>query len=340
MTIKEIAAATGVSPTTVANVVHERRERMSDETYRKVKEALQSSQYFSNPDGKKRKGSGTGMIAVVINSGSRDTQNVFLSPFYSEIIGAIEKEIRQNGYYMMLYVSADCDEMLHMISCQNIDGAILLSVRSEDIQRTREYLKLPLVFVDAYWEDTEKEYDNVGLQDFEGGYDMTKYLISQGHNRIAFMSDEKRLTGVNYERYEGYKKALEENGSIHTDEDYYCLPLEKNIRYEMLRRFCKKDLKKYTAVFFVADYYAMDAMEVFESQKIRVPEDVSVAGFDDNTYAKRCHPKLTTMRQNTSEKGSVAVRQLLKLVNDEKNMLHNLRLPAELIVRDSVARPR
>lgn len=84
----------------------------------------------------------------------------------------------------------------------------------------------------------------------------------------------------------------------------------------------------------------MDAMEVFESQKIRVPEDVSVAGFDDNTYAKRCHPKLTTMRQNTSEKGSVAVRQLLKLVNDEKNMLHNLRLPAELIVRDSIARPR
>lgn len=103
------------------------------------------------------------------------------------------------------------------------------------------------------------------------------------------------VTGVNYERYEGYKKALEENGSIHTDEDYYCLPLEKNIRHEMLRRFCKKDLKKYTAVFFVADYYAMDAMEVFESQKIRVPEDVSVAGFDDNTYAKRCHPKLTTI---------------------------------------------
>lgn len=78
---------------------------------------------------------------------------------------------------------------------------------------------------------------------------------------IVTIKEIAAATGVNYERYEGYKKALEENGGIHTDEDYY----------------------------------AMDAMEVFESQKIRVPEDVSVAGFDDNTYAKRCHPKLTTI---------------------------------------------
>lgn len=338
VTIKEIAALTGVSPTTVANVIHGRRGKMSDETWNKVKAALEDCRYSSNM-GKIIGNSGSGLIAVVINYERRETENVFMNPFYGEIVEAIERKLRQNGYYMMLYVSGEYNETLRMLSHCNAEGAVLLGVPPEDVPKIKEYLKLPAVFIDSYWQDQDKDFDNVGLQDFEGGYEMTKYLIRQGHSRIAFMADGENLVGVDYERYAGYCKALKEIGSFNGNEDYYCLPFEKNIRHEMLRQFCRKKLKQYTALFFASDYYAMDAVNIFSTQAIKVPDDISVVGFDDNIFAQQCRPRLTTMRQNTPEKGRVAVKNLLKLIRGE-DLLHNVRLPAELIVRDSVRRKK
>ncbi len=337
MTIKEIAALTGVSPTTVANVIHGRRGKMSDETWDKVKKALEDCRYSAHMGGKLIGNSGSGLIAVVMNYERRETENAFMSPFYGEIVSAVEGKLRHHGYYMMLYISGDYNETLRMISHCNAEGAILLGIPPEDVLKIKEYLKLPAVFIDSYWLDEDMDVDNVGLQDFEGGYEMTKYLIRQGHSRIAFLADGESLAGVDYERYAGYCKALKENGDFNGSEDYYCLPFEKNIRHEMLRQFCRKKLKQYTALFFASDYYAIDAVNIFSTQGVQVPDDISVVGFDDNIFAQQCRPRLTTMRQNTLEKGKVAVKNLLKLIRGE-DFIHNVRLPAELIVRDSVRR--
>ena len=192
-----------------------------------------------------------------------------------------------------------------------------------------------MVYIDTYFPERDDGYDNVGLQDFEGGCEMTRFLIQQNHRRIAFLADGEELVGVDYWRYQGYCRALSESGCRSGEDDYYCLPYEKNIRHEMLRQFCREHLPKYTALFFASDFYAADAVKIFHTQGIRVPEDISVAGFDDNIYAQQCQPGLTTIRQYVSEKGRVAVE---KLIQGEKDTPRNIKLPVELILRESVRR--
>ena len=88
------------------------------------------------------------------------------------------------------------------------------------------------------------------------------------------------------------------------DEDYIYLPEEKNLRYEVLRQFARKaGEKNYTGAFFVYDLLANEAINIFFSQGLRVPEDISVTGFDDNIYARLSRPMLTTVRQHPAEKG-------------------------------------
>ena len=95
-------------------------------------------------------------------------------------------------------------------------------------------------------------------------------------------------------------------------------------------------MNEFTALFFASDYYASFAVNYFYDRGIRVPEDISVVGFDDNTFARNTRPRLTTMRQNPSEKGRTAVAQVLRLINNENIPVHNIRLDAELVIRDSV----
>ena len=123
----------------------------------------------------------------------------------------------------------------------------------------------------------------------------------------------------------------------YSQEDYHFLPQEKNLRYEVLRRFAKTAREKgYTAAFFAADLYANEAVSVFFSKNLWVPEDISVVGFDDNVYARLSRPTLTTVRQSPTDKGREAVKLLLKRIYGQKVMVRSMELPTELIVRESV----
>lgn len=338
ITIKEIAALTGVSPTTVANVLHGRTGKVSEKTYELVKHALEENQYTPNMGARMIGNCGSRLIAVVMNYERRETMNTFQSPFFGEIIGALEMEIRRAGYYMLLYTSGGMEETVRLASTWNVEGIILIGLPPWNAPKIREFLKIPMVYIDTYFPDKDEAYDNVGLQDFEGGYEMTKFLIRQEHKKIAFLADGEKLVGVDYQRYQGYCKALTEIGCFGGEDDYFCLPYEKNIRHEMIRQFCRKHLSKYTALFFASDFYAVDAIKILSTQEIRVPDDISVAGFDDNLFAQQCQPGLTTMRQYVSEKGRVTVNKLMKLIRGEKDSSRNIRLPVELILRGSVRR--
>ena len=130
---------------------------------------------------------------------------------------------------------------------------------------------------------------------------------------------------------------MEKHGIPYYKENFYYLPPEKNLRYEVLRRFARTAKEKgYTAAFFVADLYANEAVNVFFSKNLWVPEDISVVGFDDNVYARLSRPTLTTVRQSPTDKGREAVSLLLKRVYGQEVMVGSMELPTELIVRESV----
>ncbi len=120
------------------------------------------------------------------------------------------------------------------------------------------------------------------------------------------------------------------------ERDYIPLHFKKVIRHTQLTEFAQERLRDYTALFFASDFYASDAINTFFSVGLRIPEDVSVAGFDDNIFAWHCRPALTTVQQKVADKAYHAVKLMLQIIKGEENHGKNIHLPVKLIVRQSV----
>ena len=336
ITIKDMAEIAGVSPTTVANVLHGRTKKMSKETLKKVQDVIDRSNYVSNMGARVLANYGSRIIGVIMNYDRRAENNALSDPFYGTIVGALEKEIREHGYYMMLYMAGSIEETVRLASSWNIEGLVALGCRPDEARKIRQQMELPVVLIDSYFEDGVEDCYNVGLDDFGGGYRMTNYLIRQGHRHIAFLADEKEPVGVDRERLKGYQKALEENGIEFREKDYIPLSFRKQTRHTRLWEFSQDRISEYTALFFASDFYASDAVNIFRTQGIRVPEDISIVGFDDNVFAEHCRPMLTTVQQVVADKAYYAFDMLYKLIKGEECPESNIHLPVKLVIRESV----
>jgi LacI family transcriptional regulator len=196
---------------------------------------------------------------------------------------------------------------------------------------------IPLVFIDSYFHDDGIPYVNVGLEDRRGGYLMTRYLIEQGHRRIAFLADGDSPVGVDYERLSGYKEALGEAHIPFRKEDYIPISYKKAVRHAFLTVFVKnRGVQDYTALFFASDFYAVDAMNIFIDLGLRIPDDVSICGFDGNIFSTQSRPLLTTVRQDASQKAVHAAAQLIRLIRQEPLETRIVRLDVSLTLGNSV----
>lgn len=330
ITIKEIAAMLDVSPTTVSNVLNGHTEKMSEKTRRKIEESLIKYHYVQENKGNKSQPE-LKLILVIFFMGERG--RIFTDPFCGELAETIEKELRRYGRNVIFSVMDKEDELLQKLSVHNVEGAILLGGSPDKCESLCKRTAKPLVFIDS----GEGNYDNIGLQDEEGADEITSYLVKQGHRKIAFFCDEREPMSSNAARYRGFCKALSRQEILFEKEDYYFLPQDKNLRYEVCRKFAKSAKNRgYTAAFFVADLYANEAISVFFSKNLRVPDDISVVGFDDNIYARLSRPALTTVRQSPEKKAKEAVELLRKRIYGEEVLIRSMELPTELIVRESV----
>ncbi|MDR1987085.1 MAG: LacI family transcriptional regulator [Treponema sp.] len=338
ITIKEIAALAQVSPSTVSNVLHGRSHKMKADTLKRVKQIIKEYNYISNMSGRTLGRYGSKIIAVVMNYVRRDELNAMQDPFLGGILGALEHEIRTAGFFLMLYISANVGESLRMAASWNAEGLIAISYNQESCRHFIEGARkigIPIVFIDAYF-DGEKSFFNVGLQDRQGGFMMTEYLAGLGHTSIAFLGDREIPIGVDYERFLGYQGALEKYGFPFSEENYVCIRYRPAERRERLKQFIKKRLRIYSALFFTSDYLAADSINLFHDEGIRVPEDVSVCGFDDNIFAVAVRPKLTTVKQDIGQKAFYAVKQIRALIRKENLKENRISLPVSLVIRDSV----
>lgn len=332
-TIREIAEKIGVSPTTVSNVLNGHRERVSPETLEKVEKALEEFQYGRQITGAPVT---TQVPFIAVGFGMDHSRNMMMDPFCGELFGAIEQAAHQYERHILYFTPETEEEILRVSAPWNVEGVILLGWRQERCGHLMRRCSKPVVFVDSFFGEGDSEYDNVGLQDYRGAYDITTYLIRQGHSRIAYLCDQEQPIASSRERLLGCQAAMEAAGLLFSQEDSYYLPGEKYLRHEVLRQFAHTHRGDYTALFFDSDFYASDAINIFYSQGIRIPDEVSVAGFDDNIYAQLSRPALTTVRQSPTEKGRQSLKLLMQRIRGETPPVSCLRLPAELIVRDSV----
>ena len=330
ITIKELASILGISPTTVSNVVNGHTEKMSPATRQRIEEALVQYQFHRTV---RQEDHSKALKLISVDFYLRSKENVIMDPFGSELLNAICVKLKEFGAYPVCGIPQKQEDIFYKLQARNIQGGIVVGVDPWECQNFSAKVGKPVVFIDC----GEGNYDNVGIDDYEGGKEMTEFILKQGHRKIAFFCDRKNPISSTFERFRGYCDALEGYGIKYNSEDYYYLPDERNLRREAIRNFSLKAKQQgYTAVFVVSDLLANETVNLFFEEGLRVPEDISVAGFDDNLYARLSRPMLTTIRQSVERKGEEAVKLLMQRIRGEEVIATSFKLPVELIVRESV----
>ncbi len=337
-TIKDIAERAGVSTATVSNVIHGNTKKVSPATIELIEKLIKEMGYVQKMGLSVLNNGSSKMVAVVIRTHKKYEDAVISDPFYGKILGFIEEKLRGQGYYMMLYSTDDVNEVFRTVMAWNIDGVIALSFSRNDCNKIWHLIHKPVISIDAYGiSHDDTPVTNIGLDDSTGGALMVEYLLQCGYDNILVGATNDY--GVDYSRWTGAKEMFDEI----IDDDR-----EKKIRlvnigetvisresfYQQILR--QVPFPKQTAIFFLSDYFAIEAISYLASRGLRVPEDLGIAGFDDITYAHLTVPKLTTIHQNMERKAELAVTELLNAIDDPVYMGKEVLLDVMLIARDSV----
>lgn len=332
ITIKEIARISGFSTTTISNVIHGKTEKVSQENIDKIQKLLKELNYIPRMGLSSLSNKKSQIISVVIHIQQQYEDSILSDPFYGKIVGCLEKVIRDAGYFMMLYTSENLEDIFKMAVSWNVDGIIAISFTYENYQKIRTMTNKPIVAIDMYKKHKD-DYVNIGLDDEDGGYQMTKYLIESGYQNILIIANMD--FGVDHQRYKGYIRAFKEFNIPLKDKHFIELdssPKKKERKLKSLLNYANKDY----AMFFLSDKLASEAIHFFIKNGVSIPEDISIAGFDDNLYAKLLIPQLTSVHQDVGLKAKTAVEVLIELINNVTLEQSNIVLPVNLSIKDSV----
>lgn len=329
--IKDIAQEAGVSPTTVSNVIHGNTKKVSPETIDRIQKLLKQHSYVPSMGALMLASRSSKIIGVLISGKKTHNPTVENDAFTNILIRSLESEIYRRGYYMLLHFSSAAEENLSFATAWNVEGLITIGLSAQDNLTLSKDGSLPLVSIDVYHDKTP--LPNVGLNDYYGGFLMTEYLIRQGHHHILFIADND--VGVDHQRFQGVADALQKAGPDYAAAKHLLIPSEKQERLSYYHRHLTEIAATQDALFFASDYYALEASCCLHEQGIRIPEDISLAGFDDNECARLCTPQLTTVRQNVAQKAVSATQKLFSILANKPVPLSD-QLPVELIIRDSV----
>lgn len=332
ITIKDIAQAVGVSCTTVSNVIHGKTGRVSAETITRINEAIDKLGYVPNMSARSLVSSSSKVIGMISHLTSNKKESIVEDPFHSAFIGSIEKTLSENGYYLMLRTVETTSDLMNFLHNWNVDGLFCTGVFQDEFFEALSSLKIPVVLIDSYV--SHPNICNVGLEDYEGGYTATRYLIDKGHRHIAFASPTIREKGVVYERFQGYKDALKEASIPFRQSFVFEQELDTATTIALGRKLATK--KDITAVFATADILAAGIMAGLKQSGKKVPDDISVLGFDDINLCQLTSPTLTTIHQDAPLKGKLAVYFLMDKLDNRPILKKEVILPIHLVERESV----
>lgn len=337
--IKDVAEKAGVSITTVSHVINKTRY-VSDDLCTRVFNAMEALNYRPNTLARSLRSGRSRTIGLVIP----DISNLF----FAEISRKIEDKGFEYGYSVILCNTDDNQDKeksyIDVLLEKQVDGIIFISVgaANESIYKPID-VDIPIVVADR--DIPNSQSDVVLIDNQKGGYDATKYLISLNHHRIACITGPSLWT-PSANRVKGFKQALAEAG-IPCDES---LIQTGNFRYES-GESCMDNLldnpNPPTAVFVCNDMMALGAIRSIRENGKKVPEQISLVGFDNIPLSKTAYPSLTTMAQPIGEMAKIAVdllieriqiKQHLKRSHDPVPEFKRVVLEAQLIERESCSR--
>ena len=327
-----LSANAGVSITTVSNVVHNRKSRVSPERIAKIWEIIKREHYVPSMSARSLANDHSCIIGVITHLTPQNTGSTMSDPFLSTFVDSIEKRTRQEGYYLMVRSVETAEELDALSRSWRLSGLILTGMFQDDFFTATRNLGIPFVLIDSYVD--QDDVCSVGLEDDKGGYIATRHLLEMGHQKIAFASPSIRPGGVIEKRLQGYRQALAEFG----------LPFDVNLVFtqEITVEEGKKlghllsEKTEITGIFASADILAAGIMAGLNERGVRVPRDKSVVGFDDNYLSQLTIPALTTVHQDAEQKGILATDMIMKQLLNEPIPQKKVILPVHLVERGSV----
>ncbi|MBQ9308342.1 MAG: LacI family DNA-binding transcriptional regulator [Clostridia bacterium] len=329
-TIKDIARKAGVSTTTVSNVLHNKSSRVSPDTVRRIQEIIQEEGYVPNMSARSLVGAQSRILGVISSLVPLSGGGFFQDPFHAVLLSGIEQCARERGYYLMVRTVESPEELTSVLVNWNIEGLIMTGTFPETFYRELSAMGKPFVQVDPSLDSGGLK---VLLDDETGGYIATKYLLDKGHRNILFCGPEKRGSIVIEKRFQGYARALSEYGLALREDFLYTSEFSASEGIRLGREIAKRH--DFTAVFATADILAAEICTGLLLSGRRIPEDISVVGFDDTSISQINCPPLTTVRQDVAGRGQKAVELLVDAI--ESNLYAPPCIfPVSLIERESV----
>ncbi|AAF96046.1 TPA: substrate-binding domain-containing protein [Vibrio cholerae] len=328
-TMKDIARLAGVSTSTVSHVINKSRF-VSDEIAERVNNAAQQLNYAPSALARSLKMNRTKTIGMLVTTST--------NPFFGEVVKGVERSCYHQGYNLILCnTEGDNQRMKASINTllqKRVDGLLLMcsTLEGERLDVFDRYPDIPIVVMD--WGPILFASDKIQDNSLQGGYMAAKHLIECGHKEIGCITGPL-IRHQAQMRYEGYKRALAEAGiAINPDwiveSDFEC-----EGGYQAFEKLYQRG-KLPSALFVSNDMMAMGVIQAASQRGLRVPDDLSLIGYDDVHIAKFMTPALTTIHQPKYRLGKAAVDTLLYRLENPDTTAQVVQLEPTLVVRNSV----
>ncbi|AEX85443.1 transcriptional regulator [Marinitoga piezophila KA3] len=256
---------------------------------------------------------------------------------YSEIIEGATETLRKNGYGSIIATFngriLEEEVAIEYFFTRRVYGVIVCT-SEEDDEKLRRLLDIAIPVVTVDRENTDFRFDSVNIDNYLGGKMVAKYLLSKGHKKFLHITGDIDLYSIRYRR-DGFKYQIEKSGGrVNVLESSFTT----GTTYKKLKEYIRKNGVDFTAIFTSDDLIALETLKVLYDEGIKVPDDVSVMGFDDGYMAQFSIPPLTTVKQPRKEMGKMAARLLIDRLNPEKrnSVVRKMMMSLEIVERESV----
>lgn len=332
--IHDIARELKVSATTISFVLNGTAEgkKVSEPVRKKVLDYVKSIGYKPNPIAQSLRTGKSKIIGMLVEDIS--------DPFFSGIGRIIEDNLYEHGY-KIFHSSTDnntarAKDLLRIFRERQVDGYIIAP--SPGIESEIRYIlndAKPVVLFDRFFPDVDTT--NIIIDNEGGAYNAVMHLVENGFFEVAFItlnSEQNQMIS----RLQGYLKAINENNL-----DKYVLKVAYKTRSEELTQLIRSFIdnnKKINAVLFATNYLAIAGLEALKDLNRKIPGDIAVISFDDNSHFSLFSPSVTAVAQPVEEISKKVIEHLMLCINDENNKTKNItiRLPTKLVIRESSLR--
>jgi len=331
--VKDIADRLGVSQATVSLVLNN-KPGVSEETRKKVLKFIEEMGYDTNILSKPALKHNGNIRFIVYKKHGKVVSD---TPFFSALMEGIDSEARDSGYSLVVSYVNEKDnkpEILRILQENPPEGIIILATEmvSEDVADFKR-LGIPIVVLDNYF--ISEKLDTVIINNIEGAYEATKYIIKKGHTDIGYLSSKVHINNF-LERREGFLKAIKESGLDFDPKFEYKIGSTLEEAYQDMLVLLDNNPPIPSAFFADNDIIALGAVKALKQKGLKIPEDVSIVGFDDMPFCEMIEPSLTTVRVYKQKMGMIAVRRLRSKIEDEAEENVKIEIMTELIERNSV----